>query len=192
MDDPAGDDLVPRVLAGDEDAAREFFRRLHPFVLRIVRNHLPPRQSEEDLCQMIFQKAFTKLDQYSGRMPVAHWMSRIAVNTCINELKKEKGRRELREGDLGEEERTLIAQIADPATDHQTAQRSAQEIVPKLLSTLDPADRLILSLLYIEGHSVAETSALTGFSKATVKIRAFRARHKLNKIVPSLLKNELP
>ena len=189
MDDA---DLVRQVLAGDEEAARRFFREYHPFIQRIVRNHLPAGQSEEDLCQMIFQKAFTKLDQYSGKLPVAHWLSRIAVNTCINELKKNRNRRELREADLAEEDQALLAQIADPATDHANAQRNAQEIVPKLLDRLDPPDRLILSLLHIEGHSVAETSAMTGFSKATVKIRAFRARLKLNRLLPNFLKNELP
>ncbi|HRJ74199.1 MAG TPA: sigma factor, partial [Terrimicrobiaceae bacterium] len=67
-----GPEVVAGLRAGDEGAARQFFRQLHPFVLKIVRNHRPAHQSEEDLCQMIFLKAFSKISQYSGQIPVSH------------------------------------------------------------------------------------------------------------------------
>lgn len=180
MDDEIGDELLQKVRSGDEEAARQFFRRLYPFVFKIVRNHLPAKHSEEDLCQMIFSKVFSKLDQYSGRRPVSHWVSRIAVNTCLNEIKRHKNRREIREADLGEEGSALLSRVADASRDDQEAAADARELAGKLLAVLSPADRLVISLLHIEEHPVAEVSALTGFSKATVKIRAFRARRKLN------------
>ncbi len=177
--DEPGPEVVAGLRAGDEGAARQFFRQLHPFVLRIVRNHRPAHQSEEDLCQMIFLKAFSKISQYSGPMPVSHWVSRIAVNTCITELKRAAGRKEVREADLAEDEKDLLAKIADPSAGNETSLIAAREIVKRLLDRLDPADRVVITLLHLDGHSVAETSALTGFSRAVVKIRAFRARRKL-------------
>ena len=80
-------DSLQRIEQGDEVAARELLRHFHPFVLKLVRAHLPRRSSEEDLVQMIFIKVFHKLNQYTGRMPLEHWISRIAVNTCLNALK---------------------------------------------------------------------------------------------------------
>lgn len=180
MGDEISEDLLRKVRSGDEDAARQFFHLLYPAVFKIVRNHLPAQHSEEDLCQMIFSKVFSKLDQYSGRMPVSHWVSRIAVNTCLNEIKRHKNRREIREADLGDEESTLLSRIADTSRDNREAAADARELVDRLLSILAPADRLIISLLHIEEHPVAEVSALTGFSQAVVKIRAFRARRKLD------------
>ena len=60
------------------EAARELVQRLYPLVLRMVRAHRPQRAAEEDLCQMIFIKIFQKLDQFSGKVPLEHWVSRIA------------------------------------------------------------------------------------------------------------------
>src|SRR3954469_16315939 len=100
---------LERVRQQDEEAARLLFHELHPLVIKLVRSHLPRRTSEEDLVQMIFMKAFANLGQYAGKVPLQHWVSRIAVNTCIKVLRAEKVRPEVRWGDLGENE----AQVMD-------------------------------------------------------------------------------
>lgn len=192
MADEIDGELVRMVRSGDEEAARRFFRLLYPSVFKIVRNHLPARNTEEDLCQMIFLKVFSKLDQYSGRLPVSHWVSRIAVNTCLNEIKKHKNRLEMGEADLAGEGDSLLSRIMDASQDGQNRAADARELVSRLLALLAPADRLIISLLHAEGHSVAEVSALTGFSKAVIKIRAFRARQKLNRAFQKLNQPRIP
>lgn len=178
-DEIIADALLLKARKGDDDAAREIFRALYPGVRRIVRNHLPPRQSEEELCQMVFVKVFSKLDQYSGRVPISHWVSRIAVNTCLNELKKQSRRPEIRETDLGDGDIALIARLEDPAWRSEEDAAVARELVERLFALLAPADRLVLSLLYLEGRTVAEISESTGFSQVGVKVRAHRARLKL-------------
>src|SRR5205085_5774636 len=70
------------------DLARALVRRLYPLVARVVRSHRAPRTSEEDLCQMIFIKVFQKLSQFSGNVPLEHWVSRVAVNTCRSEERR--------------------------------------------------------------------------------------------------------
>src|SRR3954453_13700029 len=107
-----------RIGRGDEVGARGFLRRFHPFVLKLVRAHLPRRLSEEDLVQMIFIKVFHNLNQYTGRMPLEHWISRVAVNTCLNALKAEKIRPEWRLGDFSEEIAAGIEKLA--ATEVET------------------------------------------------------------------------
>src|SRR5437762_9490666 len=84
--------LVDRARSGDDDAARELIRQLYPLVAKIVRGYRPRRTAEEDLAQMIFVKVFQNLAQYSGKVPISHWVSRIAVNTCRNQLMAEKAR----------------------------------------------------------------------------------------------------
>lgn len=96
------------VRAGDEDAARLLMQRLYPQVISIIRTHRPRRTAEEDLSQMVFIKIFTKLGQFSGNVPFEHWVSRIAVNTCLNQLKAEKIRPEVRWADLSEEEEQVL------------------------------------------------------------------------------------
>ncbi len=182
---------VTRVRLGDEDAAVALLEHLHPLVLKLVRSHLPRRSSEEDLLQTVFMKVFTKLEQYSGRVPLEHWVSRIAVNTCLNQIDSERVRPEVRWGDLGEgEERVLESLVAGAETFEQAEQAAARELVEKVLRHLKPADRLVISLLHLEGKSVAEIRQITGWSESVVKIRAFRARRKMRKHLEALLKKD--
>jgi len=180
---------LERVREGDEDAARALMAHLHPLVLKLVRAHLPRRSSEEDLVQTVFMKVFTKLDQYAGAVPMEHWVSRIAVNTCLNQIQHERVRPELRLADLNEEEEQVVQTLACTQTDLPTdSSRAARELVEKLLARLKPEDRLVITLLHLEGKSVEETSQVTGWNATLVKVRAFRARSKMKKHLETLLK----
>src|SRR5437660_2569077 len=134
------EDSLHRIEQGEEVAARELLRHFHPFVLKLVRAHLPRRISEEDLVQMIFIKIFHKLNQYSGRMPLQHWISRIAVNTCLNALKAEKIRPEWRLGDFSEQIAAGIEKLAATEVDNATtddfdlAKKLVTELIAQLVS----------------------------------------------------------
>src|SRR5664279_3303483 len=146
---------VQRVRQRDEEAARALFRHLYPLVARLVRSHLPRRTSQEDLVQTVFMKMFAKLDGFSGAVPLEHWVSRIAINTCLNQLAAEKTRPELRWADLSEEQTdALKAVTADEQAQEPWQNLAAREIVEKLLAQLAPAGRLLLTLLHLEGRSV--------------------------------------
>jgi RNA polymerase sigma-70 factor (ECF subfamily) len=173
-------DLVAAVHRRDEAAARELVRRLYPLVLKLVRSHRPRRPAEEDLCQMIFIKIFQKLSQFSGKVPLEHWVSRVAINTCINQIQAEKVRPEFRHADLSDEEVAVVQNLA-VTNEELGPDRSfaARDLVERLLTVLKPAERLVIDLLYLQQHSVAEIQALTGWGASLVKVRAFRARQKM-------------
>jgi RNA polymerase sigma-70 factor (ECF subfamily) len=184
---------VERVRQKDEDAARLLLNHLYPLVLKLVRAHLPWRSSEEDLVQIVFMKVFVSLDQYSGSVPLEHWVSRIAVNTCLNQIKAEKSRPELRWADLSEEQSRALNALAT-TTDELPPVHSlaAHEIVEKLLLGLAPADRLVVTLLHLDGHSVEEVAQITGWNRTRIRVRAFRARQKLKKQFHRLTAEEKP
>jgi RNA polymerase sigma factor (sigma-70 family) len=180
MDDPDAGALVQAALRNDDEAARELVRRLHPLVAKLVRAHRPRRTAEEDLCQMIFIKVFQKLSQFSGKVPLEHWVSRIAVNTCLNQIEAEKARPELRYADLSEEEQAVAENLATSARELAPDERLAsRQLVEHLLGLLKPAERLAIDLLYLQGRSVEEIRKITGWSVALIKVRAFRARQKM-------------
>jgi RNA polymerase sigma-70 factor (ECF subfamily) len=172
--------LVAAALRDDDEAARQLVRHLYPLVLKLVRAHRPRRTAEEDLCQMIFIKMFQKLSQFSGAVPLEHWVSRIAVNTCLNQLSAEKARPELRRADLSEEQSAILDNLA-VASDELSPDRqlAARDLVGQLLDALNPIERAVIDLRYIQQKSVEEIAQMTGWSKALVKVRAFRARQKL-------------
>ena len=186
----AGDytECVQRVRSGDGEAARQLFHRLHPFVLRLVRSHLPKRTDEDDLVQTVFMKVFVKLDQYSGKVPLEHWVSRIAVNSCLSQIEKERVRPEFRLADLSEEEEQAITALAMTSGELPPSHAvGSSELVGQLLGFLSPADRLVVTLLHMEGRSVAEVCQMTGWNMALVKVRAFRARAKMRKRLDQLM-----
>ena len=173
------------VLQHDEEAARALVERLYPQVIRIVRGHLPRRAAEQDLAQEIFAKLFSRLRDYESRpsVPFEHWVSRLAVRTCLDALRAEKRRPELRWGDLPEEQAAwLESMAAEESEPPDTDAASARELVECLLSQLKPEDRLVITWLDLDEKSVREISQLTGWSMTLVKVRAFRARRKLRKL----------
>ena len=182
---------LDRVRKRDQDAARDLVEHLHPLVIRIARAHLPRRVAEEDLAQEIFLKMFTRIDQYQGNVPFTHWVSRIAVTTCIDQLRAQKRRPELRWADLSERE----TQVLDSAVSNENDVApddalEARELVHKLLDRLSPQDRLVIQYLDLDQKSIAEISALTGWNQTLVKVRAFRARRKLQRFYRELTESE--
>jgi RNA polymerase sigma-70 factor (ECF subfamily) len=182
---------LDRVRGKDQAAARDLVEHLYPLVIRIVRSHLPRRAAEEDLAQEIFLKMFTRLEQYQGAVPFPHWVSRIAVTTCIDQLRAQKRRPEFRWADLTESEAEVLEAVT--ADDTQAAPDdalAARELVGRLLDQLKPEDRLVIQWLDLEQKTIAEISALTGWNGSLVKVRAFRARRKLQKLFAELRKAE--
>ena len=183
---------VRSVQQGDEAAARALFNHLFPLVIKIVRAHLPRRTSEEDLVQTVFMKLFAKLDQFSGRVPLEHWVSRIAVNTCLNQISTERVRPELRWADLSEAEERVLQSLASTTDDLEPSHNLAsRELVDKLLERLSPADRLVITLMHLEGRTVEEVRQITGWNASLIKVRAFRARRKMKKHLETLLEGNV-
>jgi RNA polymerase sigma-70 factor (ECF subfamily) len=177
----------------DQVAARALVDHLYPLVIRIVRAHLPRRVAEEDLAQDIFLKMFTRLEQYKGAVPFPHWVSRIAVTTCIDQLRAQKRRPEFRWADLSENEVDVLDAVMTNENDVEAGDAlAARELVHKLLDQLKPDDRMVIQLLDLEQKTIAEISALTGWSQSLVKVRAFRARRKLQKLFQELENKERP
>ena len=188
-DDVDARELVASALRDDEEAAHALVRHLYPLVAKIARSHRPQRTAEEDLCQMIFIKMFQKLAQFSGKLPVEHWVSRIAVNTCRNALAAERVRPELRRADLSAEQEAVVDSLATTADETRPDQTLAsRDLVERLLATLKPAERFLVDLMYLQGKSVEEIASTTGWSKPLVKVRAFRIRQKLKEHLSRLQK----
>jgi RNA polymerase sigma-70 factor (ECF subfamily) len=193
MDDSNARALVEAALQHDDEAARALVRRLYPLVAKVVRAHRPRRTAEEDLCQMIFIKVFHKLSQFSRNVPLEHWVSRIAVNTCLNQIESERIRPELRHADLSEEEQAVIENLAASPEDLAPDQRFAsRQLVEHLLAALKPVERLAIDLLYLQGRSVEEIRKITGWSASLVKVRAFRARQKMKEQLAKISSKEKP
>ena len=180
---------VSKVRDGCQQTAREMVDALYGQVLRIVRSHLPRAADEQDLAQEIFMKMFSRIETWRGDQPFPHWVSRIAVNTCIDRLRRQKARPEVRFADLSEDEATFLETTFTGAEhDSGTVARDTDgsEVVEKLLATLNATEQTILRMLDLEQKSVQEITALTGWGTSKIKVTAMRARRKLNETLKRL------
>jgi len=177
-------DCLTRIRQQDESAARALIDHLHPFVQKIVRANLPRRAEVEDLMQDVFVKIFSHLDQFRGGVPFEHWVSRIAVNHCINALRAQRSRPEWRMADLSEDHAEVVEAIAtNPDRDpHPGEALGARELLEILLEQLSPRERMLIQLLEIEDRTIEEVRQLTGWSAVSVRVSVFRARQKLNRL----------
>lgn len=180
-------DCLRRWKAGDEGAAEELIRDLYPVISRIVRSHLSRRDQEEDLVQEVLMKTFSRLHQYRAEVPLSHWVSRLAVTTCLDRLRAHKIRPEIRSSDLTSEEVGLF-EAAKWEGRTQDAGRAieARDLVDKLLSILPPEDRSLILMVDLEGRSLEEISAVTGWGESKIKMRLFRVRGQLRKSMQKL------
>jgi RNA polymerase sigma factor (sigma-70 family) len=181
--------LIERVRASDQLAAKELVERLYPLVIRIVRNHLPRRELEEDLSQEIFLKIFAKLGQFRADMPFEHWVSRLSLNTCIDHLRKQRNRPEYRWSDFSEQQQAVLDNLSENASlPAEPSAEESRELLQRLMTVLKPDERIVVQMLYLEEKSVSEICDLTGWKPSKVKVAAFRARQKLSAAVKRLEK----
>jgi RNA polymerase sigma-70 factor (ECF subfamily) len=187
-DFPDEDECLTQAIAGNSQASRKLVERLYPLVAKIVRAYVPPDRSQEDWEQEVFMRVFARLDQFLGRAPLQHWVSRIAVHTCVDALRVRRRRRELRWSDLSPQEAELLRHAAagQPGGSHVELV-GARELAGKLLDALTAEDRVIVQMIDMEQRSVAEVARLTGRSISGVKVRAFRARRKLRQMFDGLI-----
>ena len=179
-------ELLARWRTGDDAAGQQLCEQHHALVARIVGAHRPRAWSPDDLVQEVFLTMFSRCERYEARdgTPFAHWLARLAVNVCRDRLRSEARQPYAQPLSPATEEcLTWLRTGADHARDDAA---SARDTVDRLLAELPPADRLVLTLLDLEGRSVAEIAQLTGWSRPLVKVRAFRARHRLRAIAQRL------
>jgi len=164
----------------DEGAARVLVEAFHPFVASLIRRHVADAGCVEDLAQQTFTRCFAKAEQWDASRPLEPWLARIAINQCRDHYRARRVRPELRWSDLTEGEQeameaTLTA--AEPKAD--ALNDESRSLMMRLLDTLSAGDRMVLSLLHLDGKTTDEIATLTGWSRTLVKVRAFRARRKM-------------
>jgi len=186
------DELVAAVLGGDEAAFALLFERYRRLVAKIAYSFFRRREQVEELVQESFAKAYFALGSYRGghEKSFAAWLSRVTVSTCHDALRQAK-RIESTMSDLcetEEEAQLLTARLRDEGAAGNIENTAvSRDLADKLLSRLEPDDRMALALLEVAGFSVAEVAEVTGWSIPKVKMRAFRARGALRRVLQRFL-----
>jgi RNA polymerase sigma-70 factor (ECF subfamily) len=166
--DPAEAELVEASRRGDEASFALLVRRHQTRVFNVASRFFRRREDVEEIAQETFFAAWRRLGTYEARAPFEHWITRICLRRCYGRLAETRRREEpLPPSDLA-------APVRDPA---------ATIDIERLLARLAPADRFVLLLLDGEGWSTKEIAERIGWTVTNVKVRAFRARRRLRRVL---------
>ena len=167
-------DLVERYLAGDMTAFDELMIRYERQIYRVCYRFVENREDAMDLAQDVFIKAFEHLATFRRESSLKTWLYRIAMNHCINHVKKHSQ-------EFVEVEETTSRV---PASVHaQMEDREQRDQFRQLVKQLPPKQKAILELRINEQLSYEEIATISGRSVSTIKASVFFALEKLRKLV---------
>lgn len=166
---------IGRSQQGDSQAYARIVQRHQDHIARILWRFTRDTQVHEELVQDVFVDAYLSLPTYRGQAPLEHWLARIATRVGYRFWKQSKR----------PEAQALTVEDWDrlASAEKSTDQQKTADLVHRLLAMLDPADRLVLTLRYLDGCSIDQTADRTGWSRPLVKVRSWRARKKLKALI---------
>lgn len=175
--------LVSAAQTGSADAYGTLVDKYHNKVFGIVYRMCGPSEAD-DITQEVFVRALTALRkfQFQGEASFRTWLYRIAINACINELRRRKRRQNVEGPSLDEDIETASGSIGRTAPDVSRLpdkMLERQELcnrVHEVLLTLSPKHRAVLTLVDLQGMDYEEAARTVGCPLGTLKSRVARAR----------------
>ena len=173
--DPTDGADVQASLRGDGEAYARLVRRYQQPIAAYMWRFTRDRGQWDELVHDVFVEAYLGLARYAGRAPLLHWLKRIATRVGYRYWQVRQRRQ--REVPLPADTDPAAAVMGETES-----ARHAGEVVQCVLHRLAPRDRLVMTLTYLEGCSVAQVAQLTGWTQTMVKVQTHRARKRLAKI----------
>lgn len=165
-------------LGGDHEAFGQLVEKYQAAMAQQMRRFSRQPAVVEELVQDVFVEAFFSLKSYRSTAPLLHWLRKIAVRTGYRYWDR-KGREHARTVSLSE----LNHELERLTNGTALSSIAASDVLGDLLDLLAPRDRLVLTLLYWDGCSVAEAAELAGWTQVMVKVQAHRARKRLKQLL---------
>jgi RNA polymerase sigma-70 factor (ECF subfamily) len=183
-------ELIAAAVSGDPASFEPLIQKYSPRVFATARRYARLEREVEDIVQEVWIKAYQKLASFRGDAPFEHWLMRMAVRTCYDFLRAHQRNRESAFSEISDEEDNWLERFAAAPESASESSDAAKQLIQKILDQMSPAGKLVITLLEIEDRSVKEIADLTGWSVPLVKVRAFRARAEMKKILARLTKDK--
>ncbi len=173
--------LVQSVLGGDETAFTEIFERYKRPMTRVVSRFFRDLTDIEECVQQCFTKTYFSLKNYRGgeENSFPAWMTRIAVNVCYDEFRRRGRRSENLFTEMSDSENDYLETVADGRKPSAETSLVASQLAEKVLSGLDPQDRLAMTMVYTEDYTLNEVADAIGITTSNLKSRLFRCRNQI-------------
>ena len=186
QDLPADRALVVAARAGDEQAFGLIVTRYHARILNLAFRMVGNFDDAHDVAQETFIRAHAGLSRFRDGASVFTWIYRIAVNNCINLLRKKKLRSFIRLDfctDLADGSEALIS-CANPGGDLEAAE--IRDRVDRALARLPARQRLVFVLRQFDGMTHPQIAEVIGCTDGAVRASYFHAVRKLQEALCDL------
>ena len=178
-------ELVAAAKRGQPEAFGELCERYEEMIRRVAFRITHNHEDAEDAVQESLLRAFVHLNTFDERSRFATWLTRIAINSALTQLRKTRGRRE-----VSMDEPDPSARLRPPFEIHDRAPnpeeacrlRERKQILRAAVRRLGSRIRKVVEVQQLRGFSVKETAQILGISIAATKVRMFRARAALRRI----------
>lgn len=178
---------IVEILAGNKKAFSQLVVKYQDMVFTICMRVLKRREEAEEAAQDSFVKAFKRLRSYRKEAKFSTWLYRIAYNTAIDYSRK------VHHHTISIDEKPSITEGFDfrlPTQWEQLKKNEQQKYLQKAIQLLPAEEGSIITLYYLHERSVEETSKIVNLSVSNVKVKLFRSRQKLKRILERLLQRE--
>lgn len=175
-------DLIRKAKQGDMLAFEELILKHEKIVYNLAFRMMNHSEDAMDISQEVFLKAYRSLSNFDERSAFSTWLYRITHNTCIDEIRKRKGKQTYSlEEDLESEDGSMQRQVADDGdTPEESLMRKEQKSeILRALDTLSEEHKVAIILRDVKGLSYEEIAEILELSLGTVKSRINRARNQL-------------
>ncbi len=178
--------LILKAKQGNIHAFELLIRQHEKTVYNIAYRMFHHEEDAKDISQEVWIKVYKSLSKFEENANFTTWIYRIAVNTCIDEIRRRKGKETYSVDESVETEKGPIAkQYRDskPTPEEQYLKKESAEIMQKMINTLSEEHKTLVILRDIQGFSYGEIAEIIPCSMGTVKSRLARARTQLKKML---------
>lgn len=176
--------IIEQIRKGNSNAFSALVTKYQNVVYSIALKVLRNREEAEEMAQEAFIKAFRSVHTFQGKSKFSTWLFTITYNTCISHIRKNKFRT------TGMDHFQAIDE-EEEADFGEFQQEDRIKYLESALKQLSEDEYLLIVLYYYEDQSVEEISHVTGLSESNVKVKLFRARNRLHRIIVSLMNKEV-
>jgi RNA polymerase sigma-70 factor (ECF subfamily) len=175
----ADDALVRRAQDGDHDAFGELVNRHQRRVWMVCRQYVGATEADA-AAQDSLVKAFTRIGDFDGRAAFSTWLTRIAINTCLDELRRRR-RDAVVDDDHDDDNVSLLERVedGDAGPEDRIIQRQAVASLAVREKNLPPRQREIFRLRFYAEMELEEIATVLDVHVGTVKTQLHRAVHRL-------------
>lgn len=179
-------DIVTRCQQGDLNAFRELYLLHEQQVYRYAYHILGRREDADDIKQETFLRAWQGIGRFRSDASVQTWLLKICANLCRDRLRSWDHRKVQYDSTLASTHSQQTCSEDDPAQQVERAETTA--LILQTLKGLPPNLREAFLLHEIEGHDYDTMASILGCSRASAKLRVFRARQMMRERVQAQLK----